>query len=114
MPAHVKDLLVEINLIRIGFLLHPATWTSRATRSGTVLLSVGSLVHRCRYADLLCLEGRLVGLQHNLGVLARFGGVNHEVVVVAACHDILRITREDDFEFVENTVVFVGVAQAWA
>ena len=113
MPAHVKDLLIEINLVRIGFFLHPATWTSRATRPGTILLSVGPLVHRCRYADLLCLESRLVGLQHNLGVLARFGGVNHEVVVVTACHDILCITREDNFEFVKDTIVLVGVTQSW-
>ena len=111
MPAHVKDLLVEINLIRIGLLPHPAARTNRATRSGAVLLPVGAPVHGRGHANLLRLERRLVGLQHNLGVLVLVGGVDHEVVVVASGHDVLRITREDDLEFIEDTVVFVCVAQ---
>ena len=37
MPAHVQDLLVEVDLIRIGLLLHPATRASRAAGPGAGL-----------------------------------------------------------------------------
>lgn len=37
--------------------------------------------------------------------------VDHEVVVVGTCHDILCIAREDNLEFVEDAVIFIGVAQ---
>lgn len=111
MPAHVKDFLVEINLIRIGFLPHPAARTNRAARSGAVLLPIGAPVHGCGHANLLRFERRLVGLQHNLGVLVLVSGVDHEVVVVASGHDVLRVAREDNLEFIEDTVVFVRVAE---
>lgn len=112
MPAHVQDLLVEVDLVRIGLLLHAAAGAGRAARARAVLLSVGVLVHRRRHAHLLRLEGRLVRLEHDLRVLALVRGVDHKVVVVAAGHDILGIAREDHLEFVEDAVVLVRVAQA--
>ena len=41
-------------------------------------------------------------------------GIDHEIVVIAACHDVATITAEDDLEFVEDAVVLVGVAQSWS
>lgn len=107
----MQNLLVKVNLIRIGLLLHPAARASRATRSGSILLAVGTSVHRCRDANLFRLERRLVGLQHNLRILALVGGVNHKVIVVASSHHVLRVTRKDDFELVKDAVVLVRVAQ---
>ena len=43
-----------------------------------------------------------------------FRGVYHEIVVVGAGHDVFGVAGEDDFEFVEDAVVFVGVAEAGA
>lgn len=107
----MQNLLVKVDLIGIGLLLHTTARASRASRSGTILLSVGSAVHRCRHANLLRLEGRLVRLQHNLRVLLLIRGVDHEVVVVASRHHVLRVTRKDDFEFIKDAVVLVCVAE---
>lgn len=112
MPAHVQDLLIEIDLVRIGLLLHPATGTGRAVRPRTGLLAVAPSIHRRRHPDLLRLERRLVRLQHGLRVPTRLGRVYHEVVVVTSGHDVLRITREDHLELIEDAIVLVRVTQA--
>lgn len=114
MPAHVQDLLIEVDLIRIGLLLHAATRPGRAGGSGAALLPVGTLVHRGRHADLLRLERRLVRLQDNLRLLAGVGRVDHKVIIVASGHDILCIAREDNLELIKDAVVFVRVTQARA
>ena len=122
MPAHMQDLLVKINLVRIGLLPHTLGATSRggAVRP-TALLASDSVpstlctwVHRGRDADLLGFEGGLVGLQDDFGVVARLGGVDHEVVVVGACHDVPSVAGEGDFELVEDGVVLVRVAESGA
>lgn len=113
MPAHVQDLLVEVDLIRIGFLLHATAGAGRAAGSRTGLLSV-TLAHRRRYTNLLCLECRLVCLEHNLRILFFLCGVDHEVVVVAAGHNVLRVAREDHLELVEDAIVLVRIAEARA
>lgn len=51
-------------------------------------------------------------MQNDFGFDFGVGGVDHEVVVVAARHDIAAITTEDDLELVEDAVVFVGIAKA--
>lgn len=67
MPAHVQDLLVEVDLVRIGLLTHPLRTTSWAAGSAallTVFAGTGArrAVHGCWNADLLGLEGTLVSL----------------------------------------------------
>lgn len=113
MPAHVQDLLVEVDLIRIGLLLHATAGAGRAAGSRTSLLSV-ALAHRRRYTNLLCLECRLVCLEHNLRILFFLCGVDHEVVVVAAGHNVLGVAREDHLELVEDAIVLVRIAEARA
>jgi hypothetical protein len=49
---------------------------------------------------------------HNLGVLVRIARVDHEVVVIRACHDILGVAGEGHLEFVKDAVVLVGVAKS--
>lgn len=117
MPTHMQNLLVEINLIRIRLLPHPLRPTGRTVRSGPLLSSwrarsATGAVHRRWNADLLRLEGRFVCLKDDLGVVARFRRIDHEVVVVGTGHDVLRVTRENDLELVEDGVVFVGVAES--
>ena len=119
MPAHVKNLLVKVNLVRIGLLPHSLRSAGRTVGSAALLAVLTSawtrgIVHWRGYADLLRLERTLVRLQHDFSVLAFFAWVDHEVVVVAAGHDILRIAGEDDLEFVEDTVVLVCIAQSWS
>ena len=113
MPRHVQDLLVKVNLVRIGFLAHPLRSSNRTARSGsllTVLCASPSIVHWRWNTHLLRLERTLVSLEHNLCVFAFFRRVDHEIVVVRARHDILGIAREYNFELVEDAVVLVGVA----
>src|ERR1700712_3689004 len=81
MPAHVQNLLVEINLICIGLLSHStalARCTScRTSGSGSTLLSTirgcraCGCVDRSWNANLFRLEGRLVCLQNNFDFLVR-------------------------------------------
>jgi hypothetical protein len=111
MPAHVQDLLVEVDLVGIGLLLHPTAGTGGAARSRASLLSI-ALVHGRWYANLLRLEGRLVRLQHNLRLLLLVCRVDHEVIVITAGHDVLGITGEHHLELVENAVVLIRIAQA--
>lgn len=111
MPAHVQDLLIEIDLLRVRLLLHATARPSRAAGPGVALLSIGPLVHRRGNADLLRLESRLVRLQYNLRLLGGVCGVDHKIVVVASGHDIFSIAGEDHFKFIEDTVVLVRVAQ---
>lgn len=122
MPAHVQDLLVEVDLVRIRLLSHPST-LSTGSRSGTAcsggsLLAIrpgaGRRVDGRWDSNLLGLEGRLVGLEHHLNLLFGVGGVDHEVVVVTAGHDILGIAGEDDLKLVEDAVVLVCVAESRA
>lgn len=114
-PAHVQDLLVEVDLIRIGLLAHALCTTGwRACTASLLAVLTSTSVHRRGDADLLRLECALVGLQHNLGVLVRVARVNHKVVVVGSSHDVSSITRESHLELVEDAVVFVCVAQSGA
>ena len=113
MPAHVQDLLVEVDLVGIGLLLHPTARTRGAARPRASLLSI-TLVHGRWYANLLRLEGRLVRLQHNLRLLLLVCRVDHKVVVITAGHDVLGITGEHNLELVENAVVLIRIAQAGA
>jgi hypothetical protein len=53
-------------------------------------------------------------LKNDFGLVIGIGRVDHEIVVVGASHDVLCVTGEDDFEFVEDAVVFVGVAETGA
>lgn len=93
MPAHMQNLLVEVNLIGVGLLAHALRATGWRAGPATLLaVLTGTGVHGRGDADLLCLEGALVSLQHDLGVLIRVAGVDHEVVVIRACHDILRVS----------------------
>ena len=122
MPTHVQDLLVEVDLVCISLLPHPSTLASRAVR-GRAARSRASLLRAIRgcgidgswNADFLCLECRFVCLQDDFRLSLGIRGVDHEVVVVAACHDIAwRRRTEDDLEFVEDAVVLVGVAESGA
>jgi hypothetical protein len=113
MPAHMQNLLVEVDLIGVGLLAHTlgaTSWGARPTALLAVLTSTG--VHGRGNADLLRLEGALVRLQHDLGVLVRVARVDHEVVVIRACHDILRVSGESHLELVEDAVVLVGVTES--
>ena len=120
MPAHMQNLLVKINLVRIGLLTHTLGATGRggAVRPTALLASDGvpgtlrTWIHRGRDADLLGLEGGLVGLQDDFGVVAGLGGVVHEVVVVRARHDVSSVAGEGDLELVEDGVVLVRVAES--
>src|SRR5690554_4964413 len=99
MPAHMQDLLVEVDLVRVRLLPHPCTGSgSRRPCPAALLLAVDG----CGDANLLRLEGTLVGLQHNLNLLLGCGGVDHEVVVVGSRHDILAVTREYDLELIKD------------
>ena len=113
MPAHMQDLLVEVDLIGVGLLAHALGATSWRARPTTLLaVLTGTGVHGRGNANLLCLEGALVCLQHDLGVLVRVARVDHEVVVIRACHDILCVSGEGHFELVKDAVVLVGVAES--
>jgi len=109
-PAHVQNLLVEVDLIGIRLLLHATAGASRAAGPRSGLLA--ALVHGSGHTDLLRLERRLVRLEHNLRILFFLRRVNHEVVVITAGHDVLGVAGEDNLELVEDAVVFVGVAEA--
>ena len=113
-PAHVEDLLVKIDLIRIGLLAHALRAAHGAVGAATFLAvfaaGVVGGVHGGGNADFLGLEGALIGLEDHLGVFSFFGWVDHEVVVVRAGHDILGVAREDHLEFVEDAVILVRVA----
>lgn len=115
MPAHMQNLLVKVNLIGVGLFAH-ALGTSSWRTCPAALLAVltGTGVHGRGNANLLCLEGALVCLQHDLGILVRVARVDHEVVVIRACHDILGVTGEGYLELVEDAVVLVGVAESGA
>lgn len=111
MPAHVQNLLVEVDLIGVGLFAHALRAAGGRVRARSFLAAgTRRAVHRRGDADLLRLEGALVGLQHHLRVLALFRRVDHEVVVVAASHDVLRIAGEDYFKLVEDAIVLVGIA----
>lgn len=122
MPAHVQDLLVEVYLVCIRLFPHPSPLAPgpgrRAARSRIIFLARRPIGRACRrvdgrwYADLLSLESRFVGLQYHLHFLVRVRGVYHEVVVVTSSHYIFGVTGENDFEFVENAIVLVRVAQS--
>lgn len=111
MPAHVQDLLVKVDLIRVGLLLHAPAHANGAACSGPILLSIRTLVHRRWDANLLRLESRLICLQYDLRLLARVGGVDHEVVVVTSSHHVLCVARENNLELVENAVILICVTQ---
>ena len=113
MPAHMQNLLVKVDLIGVGLLAHALSATSWRARP-TALLAVltGTGVHGRGNANLLCLEGALVCLQHDLGILVRVARVDHEVVVIRACHDILCVSGEGHLELVEDAVILVGVAES--
>jgi hypothetical protein len=119
MPAHMQNLLVEVDLVCVRLLAHSLSGTHCASRwavgSATRLLVARRTRRRVHWrwdANLLGLEGRLVRLQNNFGVLLRVRGVDHEVVVVAASHDILGVARKDDFELVEDAVILVRIAES--
>ena len=118
MPAHVENLLVEINLVRVRLFAHPRALAGRTVGAAVALLAVLTgararrIVHRCGYANFLGLECALVCLQHDLGVLAFFRRVDHEIVVVRAGHDVLAVAGVDDLELVEYRVIFVRVAKS--
>jgi hypothetical protein len=122
MPAHMQDLLVEVDLIRIGLLPHspplPTRSSSRTSSPRTTLLSTTGwarrAVDRCRDADFLCFERRLVGLKDHFRFSLRVRWIDHEVVVVAAGHDITAVTAEDHFKLIKNAVIFVRVAESRA
>lgn len=119
MPAHVQDLLVEVDLVGIGFFPHSAALAGGAgggtSCSGASFFgSVGrGTVDGGGHADLFGFESGLIGLEYDFCFDLRIGGVDHEVVVVRAGHDIAAIAAEDHFEFVEDTVVLVGITQTW-
>lgn len=119
MPAHVQNLLVEINLIGIRLLTHPLGTTSGAIGPASLLAAFfttraarARAAHGSRDSDLFGLESGLVGLQHNFSVVAGFCRVDHEIVVVGACHDVAGVAREGDFELVEDGIVLVRIAEA--
>ena len=113
MPAHMQNLLVEVDLVSVGLLAHALGATSwRAGPAALLAVLTGTGVHGRRNANLLGLEGALVGLQNDLGVLVRVARVDHEVVVIRACHDILCVSGEGHLELVEDAVVLVGVAES--
>ena len=115
MPAHMQNLLVKVDLIGVGLLAHALGSTSwRASPTALLAVLTGTSVHGRGNANLLCLEGALVCLQHDLGVLVRVARVDHEVVVIGACHDILRVSGEGHLELVKDAVVLVGVAESWS
>lgn len=107
-PAHMQNLLVKVDLVGVGLLAHALGTASRRAGPATLLAILG--VHGRGDSDLLRLECALVGLQDNLGVLIRITGIDHEVVVVRAGHDISCITGESDFKLVKDAVILVGVA----
>lgn len=111
MPAHMKDLLVEIDLICIGLLPHTCTLTRRTSSPTSSFLC--TIRARCVdwswYTDLFSFESRFVSLQNDFGLLFRIRGIDHEVVVVGPGHDVASIAREDYFKFVKNAVIFIGV-----
>ena len=116
MPAHVQNLLVEIDLIGVCLLAHPLRASHRTGRATSTLLAIltrpraRSGIHRSGNADFFRLECAFVSLKDDLGVVALIGGVDHEVVIVGASHDVLGVTREDYFKLVKDAVVFIGVA----
>ena len=121
-PAHMQNFFVEVDLIRICLFPHPSSLTpgtsGRATGSRASFLARRSIGRARRrvderwYADLLSLEGRFVGLQHNFHLLVRIGRVDREVVVVTSSHYIFCVTGENHFEFIEYTIVLIRVAQS--
>src|SRR5262245_58894527 len=74
-PAHVQDLLVEIDLVGICLLAHPLSLARRrAACAGTALLAsvghgAGRRVDGSGHPNLLSLKCRLVGLEHDLHLL---------------------------------------------
>lgn len=115
MPTHVQDLLVEVDLVRVCLLAHALRTASGRARTATLLAVLTSAgVHGRRDTDLLGFEGALVSLKDDFGVLVRIAGVDHEVVVVGASHNVPRITREGDLKLVENAVVLICVAESRA
>ena len=119
MPAHVQNLLVEIDLVCIRLFPHalslPSCTSGRTAGSRAALLAAVRAcgrVHRCGNANLLGLESGLVSLQNHFGILLRVRWVDHEVVVVAPRHDVLAVAREHDLELVEDAVVLVGVSES--
>lgn len=114
MPAHVKNLFVEVDLIRIGFLSHACALTRGTTSTaGSLLRTIWTCcIDRCWYSDLLGFECRFISLKNNFGLLLRIGGVDHEVIVVGACHHIATVARKDDLEFVKDAIVLVGVTKS--
>lgn len=82
MPAHVQNLLVEVNSIGVGLLAHACTLAGWTVGSAVALLAVLGAVHGRGDADLLRLESALICLQNNFSVLAGLGRVDHEIVVV--------------------------------
>lgn len=123
MPAHVQNLLVEINLVRVRLFLHPSPLTSCACRwatSSRIALFTSRPIRRtCGCVDwggdpnLLLLESRLIGLKNNFRLPLRIRGIDHEVVIVATCHHILGVAGEDDLELVEDAVILVSVTESW-
>ena len=67
MPAHMQNLLVEINLVRIGLFSHspsltssPCGWTASSRVALFSCWTVGRAcgrINRCRDPDFLSLEG---------------------------------------------------------
>ena len=114
----MQDLLIKIDLIGVGLLAHSASLAGgagcgAAGAGGALFGAVG----RCAVdgggdADLLGFEGGFVGLEDDFGFDFGVGGVDHEVIVVAAGHDVAAVAAEDDFEFVEDTIILVCVAEA--
>ena len=62
MPAHVENLLVEVDLVRIGLLTHPLRATRRRARPVSLLAVLAASVHGRGDADLLRFERALVRL----------------------------------------------------
>ena len=117
----MQNLLVEVNLVRIGLLPHSLRRTrcpgSRTTSPRAPLLTcrrAGGRVDRGGNPDFLRLESGLVSLEHDFGFLLGVGWVDHEVVVVAAGHYVAAVAAEDDFEFIEDAVIFVCVTESRA
>lgn len=121
MPAHVQNLLVEIDLVRVRLFLHPSPLASCSCRwaaSPRVTLFTSRPIRRtCGCVDrgwdpnLLLLESRLIGLKNNFRLPLRIRRIDHEIIIVAACHHILGVAGEHDLELVEDAVILVSVTE---
>lgn len=118
MPAHMQDFFVEVDLICVCLLSHPSTLTTcTRCRAACTRIALLSTCRACRidrgwHTNLLSFEGRFVCLQDYFRFFIGIRWIDHEVIVIAAGHDISTVSTEDDFELVENAVVLICIAEA--